>query len=103
MSTYDSRHGKEIDGHHLTEMVVKKGLPRLASQHSGDGAFADRDAEHLQFAMNRLCTPGGIGGGHSCDQSANLGDRSGPTSLASPESANPFALPAGGGVSLDIN
>ena len=64
VSTYDSRHGKEIDGHHLAEMVVKKGLPRLASQHSGDGAFADRDAEHLQFAMNRLCRPQRIGCRH---------------------------------------
>ena len=84
----DRRHGKEIDGHHLTEMVVEKGLPRLTrwpaepSQNSGDGAFGDRDAEHLQFAMNPRCTPQRIGGRHSFDQSANLGGCSGPTSLA---------------------
>ena len=76
----------------------------------GNGAFEDRDAEHLQFAMNPRCTPQRIGGRHSFDQSANLGGRSGPTSPPAigfrqpgPESAKPFALPADDGVSLDID
>ena len=41
----DRRHRKEIDGYHLTKMVVEKGLPRLtgrsaeSSQNAGNGAF----------------------------------------------------------------
>ena len=74
----DGRHSKEIDRYHVTEMVMKKGLPRLARwagkapQNAGDGAFGDRDAEHLQLAMDPRCTPEGVGDRHLFDQSANL-------------------------------
>jgi hypothetical protein len=49
----DRRHGKEIDRHHLADVVVKKCLPRLirwpaeCSENTGHGALGDCDAEHL--------------------------------------------------------
>jgi hypothetical protein len=59
----DRRHGEEIDGHQLAEVVVKKRLPALrrwpadASEKSGDGALGNGDAEHLQLAMNPRRAP----------------------------------------------
>src|SRR6516164_3585834 len=76
----DGGHSEEIGRYHLTEMVMKKGLPRLAwwaakaPQNAGDGALGDGDAEHLQFAMDPRCTQEGVGDRHLFDQSANLHD-----------------------------
>src|SRR5260370_11859558 len=96
-------------------MVVKEGLPRLSgrlakpSQNSRHSAFGDGDAEHLQFAVNARCTPQGIGNNHALYQTPHLDGCNGPTSPTAmtfrqprPESAKPFSLPAGDGVSLDI-
>src|SRR5215469_9551097 len=90
---------------HLTQVIVKKGLPRLTgwlgkpAQNARDGALGDGDAQHLQFAMNPWRTPQWIGHHHSRDQLANLQGRSGPASSpamrvaqSGPKPAKPFAL-----------
>ena len=81
---------------------------RKPSQNSRQSAFGDGDAEHLPFAMNARRTPQGIGNHHPFNPPANLDGCSGPTSPPArtfrsprPESANPFSLPPGDGVSLD--
>jgi hypothetical protein len=62
-------------------MIVEKGLPALGwrrvqgSYDSGDGAFRDGDAQHLQFAMDPRCAPKRIGSRHPLDQLANLDGR----------------------------
>ena len=82
----DRWNGKEIDRNQLADVVVKKRLPGLtrrpakASQNSRDRALGDRDAEHLQFAVNSWRTPQRIGGHHSLDQLANLCPGTGPAS-----------------------
>jgi hypothetical protein len=107
---------EEIDRDHLTQVIVKKGLPRLTgwpgkpAQNARDGALGDGDAQHLQFAMNPWRTPQWIGHHHSRDQLANRQGRSGPASLSAmrvaqvgPKPAKPFALPAGDRVRLNID
>ena len=80
------RHGKEIDGDHLPDMVVQEGPPRLVrwppepAQDARHGAFGDGDAEHLEFTMNPGCAPQRIGGGHLLDQSAEFCGGAGATS-----------------------
>jgi hypothetical protein len=79
----DRRHSEEIDGHRLAEMVVEECRPRLSrwpaktSEDSRDSALGDRDAEHLQFAVNPRRTPQRIGGQHPLDQLANPCSRTG--------------------------
>src|SRR5215467_1882042 len=110
----DRGHGEEVNRDHLANMVVKEGLPRLtgrsrkAAQNSGHGARGDHDAEHFQFTVDSRCTPQRIGSHHLLDQPTNVaGDRR--TTRATtwlgqshPESPVALALPAGDGVSLDI-
>ena len=94
---------------------MKKGLPRLAwwagkaPQNAGDGALGNGDAEHLQLAMDPRCTPEGVGDRHLFDQSANLHGGCGPPSTTTvrfgqvcPESTEPFTMPAGDCVRLEI-
>src|SRR6516162_10189436 len=96
-------------------MVVKEGLPgvrgRLAEALAefARPCFRRWRCQHLQFAMNPRRTPQGIGNNHPFNPPANLDGCSGPASPTAgtfrsprPESANPFSLPAGHGVSLDI-
>jgi hypothetical protein len=77
---------KKSHRNQLADVVVKKRLPGLTrrpakgSQNSRDGALGDRDAKHLQFAVNSWRTPQPIGGHHSLDQLANLCRGTGPAS-----------------------
>src|SRR5215469_3233308 len=49
---------EEVDGNHLTQVIVQEGLPGLTGssrqlpEQPGDGPFRDLDAEHLQLAVN---------------------------------------------------
>ena len=112
----DRRHREEIDGYQLTEVVVKKRLPRLSrwpaesSENSGDGALGDLDAEHLQFAVNSRRTPQRIGSYHPFDQPANLDSRRRPAApsavhlgQACPEPAKALPLPPDDRVRLDVD
>ena len=53
----DRRYGEKVHGYRLAEMVVEKCLPALCWRPEGsddprDSALRDRNAEHLQFAMD---------------------------------------------------
>ncbi len=66
----DGRHGKEISGYHLADMVVQEGPPGLVrraaerAQDARDSALREGDTEHLEFAVNPGCAPQGIGRDH---------------------------------------
>src|SRR5215831_5193199 len=53
----DRGHCKEIDRHHLADVVAKKSLPGLAgwprplSEDAGDGPLRDLEAQHLEFSV----------------------------------------------------
>src|SRR5262249_25619616 len=59
----DRGHCKEIDRHHLADVVAKKSLPGLAgwprqpSEDAGDGPLRDLDAQHLEFSVKPWRTP----------------------------------------------
>src|SRR5262249_19479981 len=107
----DRGHCKEIDRHHLADVVAKKSLPGLAgsprqlSEDSRDGSLRDLDAKHLEFSVNPWRTPQRIGRDHSLDGSANLDGRRGSAAVpavhlgqAWPELAETPPLPPGDGV-----
>src|SRR5215467_3186664 len=90
---------------HTDSPIMNPG-PNLMPQHVHTG---DGDAEHLQLAMDPRCTPEGVGDRHLFDQSANLHGGCGPPSTttvrfgqACPESTEPFTMPAGDRVRLEI-
>jgi hypothetical protein len=64
-------------------MVVEKCLPRLigrpaeGSDDPGYSALRDRNAEHLEFAVDPRCAPQRIGRRHPLYQPANLGGSDG--------------------------
>jgi hypothetical protein len=84
----DRGHGKEINRNHLTEVIVQEDLPRLAGrprqsqEDSGDSAFGDLDAKHLQLAVNPGCAPERVGGNHPFDEASNLEGRRGSAAMA---------------------
>ena len=111
----DGQHGKEIGRHHVADMVVQERPPGLirrptqSAQDARNGALGDRDAEHLEFAVNPGCAPQRIGSDHLCNQSAEFCGGAGATSAPAlrlgkpgPESPEPLALPAHNGVCLDV-
>src|SRR5262249_1528651 len=59
----ERRHGEEVDGDHLTQVIVLEGLPGLTGssrqlpEQPGDGPFRDLDAKHLQLAVNSRGAP----------------------------------------------
>jgi len=111
----DRGHGEEIDRDHLTQVVVKKGLPCLTgwpgklSQNARYRSLGNLDAQHFQLAVDARRTPQRIGNQHALDQLANLQGRSWSASSwamrvaqSGPRPAESFALPMGDGVRLDI-
>jgi hypothetical protein len=111
----DGRHGKEIGGYQVADMVVQEGPPGLVrrtakrGQEARDSALGNGDAEHLEFAVNPGCAPQRIGSGHLCNQSTEFCGGAGATSAPAlrlgkpgPESPEPLALPAHNGVCLDV-
>jgi hypothetical protein len=111
----DGRHGKEIGGYHLADVVVQEGPPGLvrrateSAQEARNSALGNSDTEHLEFAMNSGCSPQRIGGDHLCNQLAEFCGGAGATSSPalrlgkkSPESPEPLALPSHNGVWLDV-
>jgi len=112
----DGGHGEEVNRNHLAEVIVQERLPGLAGrprqlpENTGNRAFGDLDAEHLQLTVNPRCPPKRIGRCHPFYQAANLDCRSGPAPTAlvhlgqpCPEPAKPLALPADDRVSLDVD
>ena len=83
--------------------------PTECSEHSGDRALGDLDAEHHQFSVNSGCTPQWIGSHDPFDQSTNLesGRRSAasssvPPGQACPELAKTLPLPPDDGIGLYV-
>jgi hypothetical protein len=112
----DRRYREEIDRHQLTEVVVKKRLPSLtrrppeSSEHSGNRALGDLDAEHLQFPVNSRRTPQRIRSYQPFDQPANLHSRRRPAASsvfhlgqACPEPAIALPQPPDDRVRLDVD
>jgi hypothetical protein len=111
----DRGDGKEIDRHHLADVVAKKRLPGLAwwprqlSEDSRDGSLRDLDAKHLEFSVKPWRTPQRIGLDHSLDEPANL-DRSRESAMVpavhpgqpGPELAKTLPLPPDDGVGLHV-
>jgi len=65
------RHGKEVDGHQLLQVILQEGAPslrrRFAAAHHvfADAGLADVDAEFEQLTVDAGCTPTGILSGTS--------------------------------------
>src|SRR5215813_8380007 len=109
----DRGHCKEIDRHHLADVVAKKSLPGLAgsprqlSEDSRDGSLRDLDAKHLEFSVNPWRTPQRIGRDHPLDQSANLDGSRGYATVPAPRQPRPelaktLPLPPDDGVGLYV-
>jgi hypothetical protein len=82
----DDRHGKEIGGHHVVDVVVQEGPPGLvrrpaeSAQEARNSALGNGDTEHLEFAIDSGCSPQRIGGDHLCNQLAEFCGGAGATS-----------------------
>src|SRR4051794_32798587 len=111
----DRRHGEQVHGYRLAEVVVEKRLPGLGwwpadrSDDSGNSTLRDRKAEHLQFAVDPRCAPERIGRHHPLNQPAHLGGSGGAPPAARvwsrasrAESAETVAVPLGDSIPLDI-
>src|ERR1700737_4015511 len=100
----NSRHGKEIDGDQLLEVIVQEGAPSLRRRiAAADHVFAhaglpDVDAELEPFPMDAGCPPSGIFAAHPADQVADFAGKRGSSRLAlpnppRPEETEPPAVP----------
>ena len=91
----NSRHGKEIDGDQLREVIVQEGAPGLRRRlAAADHVFAhagltDVDAELEQFTMDAGCTPSGVFAAHPADQVADFAGERGSSRLAPPNAPRP--------------
>lgn len=106
------RHGKEIAGDDIFDMVAQKGFPRRRGGFASSGSvflyrrFSHIDTELVEFADNARRTPRGIGSPHILDELADFSGNGGSPrfpSLAetSPVIPEPFLLPGDNGTRLD--
>ena len=89
------RHGEEIDGNQLLDVILQECAPglrrRLAKAHHvfADAALPDVDAEFEKFTVDARCTPTGILSAHSADQSSDFTGDGWSSSLAPPDLPGP--------------
>src|SRR5216683_613801 len=100
----DRRHGEEVDGHQVLDVIVQEGTPGLRGrlalpQHVlGHAGLTDLDAQFEQFPVDMGCAPQLVFTAHPADQIADLARNAGPTypampDLPGPEKAKSLAMP----------
>ena len=91
----DRRHGKEVDGHQILDVIIQERAPglrwRLAVPHPvlGHGGLTDLDAQFEQFPLDMRRTPKRVFAAHPADQIADLVGNAGATHPAMPDLPGP--------------